>query len=293
MMRTVLVTGSSSGFGRVTVETLARAGDSVFAAMRDITGRNRGPADELRGLAAHEHLAIHVVEMDIADDASVEAAVRKVLDEVGHLDVIVNNAGIFASGYLESFTPEDLAKVFDLNVLGAMRVNRAVLPHMRARRGGLLVHISSVAGRTPFPFSVPYAASKAALEFLAEGYRYELSALGIDVAIIQPGTYPTPLFEKTLHREDPRRQAGYEEVAETKDRLLDGLQRVTQDPKAPDPLEVAEAILRVLDMPPGRRPLRTVIDRNDQGVTKINHVAETTQAKLFHELGIDDLLSIS
>lgn len=147
MDKTILVTGSSSGFGRLMVETLARQGYAVFAGMRAPAGKNAPAADEIRALAQREHLSAHVVEMDVTDDASVEQAIESIVGITGRLDVVVNNAGIAYSGPLEAFTIDQIQDQFDTNVFSVLRVNRAVLPHMRRQGSGLLLQIGSLAGR--------------------------------------------------------------------------------------------------------------------------------------------------
>src|SRR5260221_2887206 len=193
MEQTILVPGSYSCFGRLTVETLARQGYRVFAGMRTAAGKNAPAAEELRTLAQREQLALHIIEIDITDDASVEQAIASLVGITGRLDVVVNNAGIAYSGPLEAFTLEQVQQQFETNVFGVLRVNRAALPHMRRQGSGLLLQIGSIAGRLALPFQGLYAATKLGLEGLTDTYRDELAPFGIDAAIIEPGTYPTPI----------------------------------------------------------------------------------------------------
>lgn len=146
MNTVVLITGASTGFGRVAAETLARRGFTVFATMRDTSGANASNCEALQSLANRERSALHVVDLDVTQDASVEQAVQRVLDEAGRIDVVINNAGIGALGVTEAYTIEQVQQLFDVNVYGAVRVNRAVLPAMRRQRSGLLIHVSSAAG---------------------------------------------------------------------------------------------------------------------------------------------------
>src|SRR6266704_3670417 len=208
MAQTMLVTGSSSGFGRLTVETLARQRYTVFAGMRAVAGKNAPAAEELRALAQREHLALHIIEIDITDDASVEQAIASLVGITGRLDVVVNNAGIAYSGPLEAFTLKQVQQQFETNVFGVLRVNRAALPHMRRQGSGLLLQIGSIAGRLALPFQGLYAATKFALEGLTESYRYELAPFGIDAALIEPGTYPTPMRWPTRSPESSPNQRG-------------------------------------------------------------------------------------
>jgi NAD(P)-dependent dehydrogenase (short-subunit alcohol dehydrogenase family) len=209
MVQTILVTGSTSGFGRLTVETLARQGYIVFAGMRAMAGKNAPAAVELRTLAEQEHLALHVVELDITDEDSAVRAIESIVGITGRLDVVVNNAGMSYIGPLEAFTLEQVQQQFDTNVLGVWRVNRAALPQMRLQGSGLLLQIGSVVGRLAFPFLGLYGATKFALEGLTEAYRYELAPFGIDAAIIEPGTYPTAISAKRQVAADTERFALY------------------------------------------------------------------------------------
>jgi NAD(P)-dependent dehydrogenase (short-subunit alcohol dehydrogenase family) len=240
MAQTMLVTGSTSGFGRLTVETLARQGYTVFAGMRAVAGKNAPAAEELRALAEREHLALHIIEIDITDDAS----------------VVVNNAGIAYSGPLEAFTLEQVQQQFDTNVFGVLRVNRAALPHMRRLGSGLLLQIGSIAGRLALPFQGLYAATKFALEGLTESYRYELAPFGIDAAIIEPGTFPTPIAAKRQIAADTQRTALYQAAL---DAFTTPFFAENRSATPPDPQEVADAVARVIAQPAGERPLHTVV----------------------------------
>jgi NADP-dependent 3-hydroxy acid dehydrogenase YdfG len=190
MSKTILITGASSGFGRDTAETLFRAGHTVYASMRGTQGKNREAAEALR------KLGIMTVELDVSNDASVEAGVKKVLLEAGKIDVLVNNAGVMSAGVTEAFTAEQAKVIFDTNVIGLLRVTRAVLPSMRQQRDGLVINIGSVLGRVTLPFLGIYGASKMAVEALTDSLRYEVSQLGVDVVEVQPSAYPTNLFDQ-------------------------------------------------------------------------------------------------
>jgi NAD(P)-dependent dehydrogenase (short-subunit alcohol dehydrogenase family) len=257
----ILVTGASSGFGALTVRTLARQGHTVFAGMRQPTGHNAPAARELTTLAARAGLAVHVLELDVTHEAGVESAVHQVVQAAGRLDVVVNNAGVLYTGPLEAFTLDQVYAQFDVNVFGVLRVNRAALPYMRAQRAGLLVQVGSITGRIAFPFAGLYAASKFALEGLTEAARLELADAGIDVAIVEPGTYPTPLAAKRVLAADARRLAAYPAAAGGRTPISQQLQAalLSADGGALDPQEVAAAIAALIAMPAGTRPLRTVV----------------------------------
>jgi NAD(P)-dependent dehydrogenase (short-subunit alcohol dehydrogenase family) len=190
----VLITGSSTGFGRLIAETLARRGHTVFATMRDIQGRNATNATEIRALAEKESLPLHVLELDVTNDASVDQAVRKSIEQAGRVDVAINNAGYGLIGLAEAVTTEQARQIMDTNFFGSVRVNRAVLPYMRRQRSGLLLHVSSGAGRLVIPTFSFYCASKFAMESLAEAYHYELAQQGIESSIVEPGAYQTSVF---------------------------------------------------------------------------------------------------
>src|SRR5436189_270801 len=175
MSKTILITGASSGFGRDTAETLHRAGHTVYASLRDAQGKNREAAEALR------KLGIKTVELDVSDDESVEGGVKSVLAEAGTIDVLVNNAGVGSAGVTEAFTAAQAKVIFDTNVIGLLRVTRAVLPSMRQKRDGLIINIGSILGRVTFPFFGIYGASKMAVDALTDSLRYEVSQLGVEV----------------------------------------------------------------------------------------------------------------
>ena len=256
MEQTILVTGSTSGFGHLTVETLARQGYRVFAGMRAAAGKNAPAAEELRALAQREQLALQVVEIDVTHDASVERAIAEIIETTDRLDVVVNNAGISYIGPLEAFTPEQVRQQFETNVFGVLRVNRAVLPQMRKQGSGLLLQIGSIAGRLAMPYLGLYAATKFAVEGLTESYRYELAPFGIDAAIIEPGTYPTTISANRQVAADAERLALYQAGLEA---FMVRFYAENRSATPPDPQEVADAIAHVIAQPAGERPLRTIV----------------------------------
>src|SRR5260221_10346789 len=256
MAQTILVTGSTSGFGRLTVETLARQGYIVFAGMRAAAGKNAPAAEALRALAQREALALQTIEIDVTDDASVERAIAEIIETIGRLDVVVNNAGVSYSGPLEAFTLEQVRQQFETNVFSVVRVNRAALPQMRTQGSGLLLQIGSIAGRLAMPYLGLYGATKFALEGLTESYRYELGPFGIDAAIIEPGTYPTSISANRQVAADAERFALYEA---SMDVFMAAFYAENRSATPPDPQEVANAVVSVIAQPAGERPLRTVV----------------------------------
>ncbi len=280
----VLVTGSSSGFGRLTVETLARRGKRVFASMRGIAGKNAAARAEIEAVAQKETLAVEVVELDVTDDRSVENAIAEIIRRAGRIDVVVNNAGVGCMGITEGFTLAQVRLLFETNFFGAVRVNRAVLPHMRQQGAGLLVHITSVAGRIVFPYLGPYCATKFALEAMAEAFHHDLAPLGVESVLIEPGVYHTSIGANAFRAEDTQRLEEYgalqEKVKETG--------RTFQGYVAPDPQEVADAVADVIAVAPGRRPLRTLVGPDAKFAGRLNQLATQVQEQELRYLGLGD-----
>ena len=288
----VLITGASSGFGRRAGETLTRSGYRVFATMRGVNGKNAGAAEELLEWGKRERGSLHVIEMDVQNEDSVQKAVHSITGSGYPIDVVVNNAGIGVGGLLESTTMYQVKEIFDVNVFGAHRVNRGVLPEMRRRKSGLIIHITSPAGRICFPFMGIYSASKFALEALAESYHFELAPFGIDSVIIETGAYPTGIQNKAAFSFDSERTAEYGEVAGVAEELLAGLRKFADHANGPDPQEVADAIKRLIETPAGERPLRTVVGRlTTQGVEVLNQAAEKSHRQCWEASGWNNLLS--
>jgi NAD(P)-dependent dehydrogenase (short-subunit alcohol dehydrogenase family) len=277
----VLITGSSTGFGRRFTETLARKGHTVFATMRDPGGRNAKNASEIRGLAEKNSLPIHVLELDVTNDASVERAVAAVVARAGRIDVAINNAGYVVSGLAEAVTTEQAQRLMDTNFLGAVRVNRAVLPQMRRQRSGLLMHISSVAGRITAPSMGFYCASKYALEALAESYSYELASQGIESVIVEPGQYETPIFGSIVTGADEARANTYGAVKEIPAKVQAALSSTAGNAQ-----EVADAVLRIIETPAGEKQMRYLVVPQDFGVEEINALAKRVQAKVLEAFGL-------
>jgi NAD(P)-dependent dehydrogenase (short-subunit alcohol dehydrogenase family) len=259
MKKVVLITGTSTGFGRDAAERFARRGHHVFATMRESTGRNAEHRDALDQLAGAEGLALDVLDLDVTDEASVERAVRLALEKAGRLDVVINNAGYAGVGVTEAYTPAQFEQMFAVNVFGVVRVNRAVLPSMRRQRSGLLIHVSSGAGRCVVPAMASYCASKFALEAIADAYRFELLPFGIDAVLVEPGIYRTPIFDRAAPPADVARLEEYGAAGEYADRVLGVFQAVIGAPDAPGSEEVAETFVRLAEMPAGDRPFRTVV----------------------------------
>jgi len=280
----VLITGSSTGFGRLIAETLARKGYQVFATMRDAKGRNAAAVGELADLAHRESLSLQVLELDVTDDLSAEAAVSKILLQCGRLDVLVNNAGFGIMDLCETVTMAQAQRQFDTNFFGVLRMNRAVLPAMKRQGSGLLLHVSSGAGRLAIPGMGLYCASKFAMEALAEVYRYELAAQGIDSVVIEPGAYATPIMTRLETGEDSSRKTGYGEMAEVPERIKQRIARSRANPQ-----EIADLVLQIIEMPAGQRLMRYRVGPGGPGVHRINALTDEVQVELLEAFGVTEL----
>lgn len=285
MAQTVLVTGSNSGFGRLTVETLARQGYIVLAAMRAINGRNTTAAQELREFAERERAVVHPIEVDITDDASVEQAIPAAVAITGRLDVVFNNAGTSAFGPLEAFSSEQAQSLFATNVLSVLRLNRAAVPFMRQQGSGLLIQVGSIIGRVAVPFLGLYGATKFALEGITESYRRELAPFGIDAAIIEPGTFPTAIARNRQLAADTERLGLYQTAI---DAFTTPFFAATRSVTPPNPQDVADGVARLIAMPAGTRPLRVVVATAEQSAAPqaLNDANEQAAHSFYTALGL-------
>jgi NAD(P)-dependent dehydrogenase (short-subunit alcohol dehydrogenase family) len=286
MSKTILITGASTGFGRDTAETLAHARHTVFASMRDPQGKNREHARALR------KQGIEVVELDVSSDASVDRAVKEVLARARRIDVLVNNAGVASAGVTEAFTPEQAKVVFNTNVVGLLRTIRAVMPSMRQQHEGLIINVGSILGRVTFPFFGIYGASKFAVEALTDSLRYEVSQLGIDVALVQPSAYPTPMYAKVQQPEDAERAVAYGAVGEIPGAMFEHFTTMFQAPDGPNPHDVAEAIAKLVALPKGARAARTVVGAAF-GSDAVNEQTAPVQAHVIEALGLGHLAKVA
>lgn len=258
MNKVVLITGSSTGFGRTAAEALARRGYTVFATMRDISGRNSSHRQALESLAKTESLPLRVVEMDVSSDDSVSLAIETILKQTERIDVVINNAGIAALGITEAYTIAQMHRLFEVNFFGVARVNRAVLPTIRRQRDGLLIHVSSAAGRLVPAYLGIYCASKFALEALADTYRFELAPFGVDSIIVEPGIHRTPILESFQTPDDEQRAAEYRPDRDYAARVRGVFDAANAAPETPGPEQVVDAFIELIEMPAGTRPFRTV-----------------------------------
>jgi NAD(P)-dependent dehydrogenase (short-subunit alcohol dehydrogenase family) len=294
MKKIILVTGASSGFGALTARRLADAGHTVYASMRETQGRNALQVEEAARYANDNGVDLRTVELDVLSDASAENAIAQIMRETARIDVVVHNAGHMVFGPTEAFTPEQLITQYDVNVVGTQRVNRAVLPHLRRQRNGLLVWVgsSSTRGGTP-PYLAPYFAAKAAMDSVAVSYSTELSLWGIETSIVLPGAYTsgTNHFAHSGKPADAARAAEYESgpYAGLPDQILEGLKSL--EPADADVADVAAAIVRVIGLPHGQRPFRVHVDPSQDGAEAVNAVGDRVRREMYRNLGLESLLT--
>jgi NAD(P)-dependent dehydrogenase (short-subunit alcohol dehydrogenase family) len=294
MKQVIAITGASSGFGELAARELAKAGHTVYASMRETKGRNATQVEAAKKFARENKVDLRTVELDVASQESVDAAIQQIVREGGRLDVVIHNAGHMVFGPAEAFTPEQLAELYDVNVLSTQRVNRAALPQLRKQKRGLVVWVSSssAAGGTP-PYLAPYFAAKAGMDALAVAYARELTRWGIETSIIVPGAFTggTNHFAHAGSPADQARAAEYEAgpYAGFANDVLKGFSSIV--PADADVSAVADAIVKVVDAPFGRRPFRVHIDPSQDGAEVVNAVSDRVRVELLRRIGLGDLLS--
>ena len=282
MSKNILITGCSTGFGFDAAKYLSDKGHHVYASMRGVDGKNAEAASALSNYAESESVAIDVLDLDVTSDDSVNAAVA----QIPSVDVLINNAGLGYGGPIEAFTTEQFQQQMDVNVTGTFRVASAVLPGMRAQRSGLIIQVSSVAGRFASPGFGIYHASKWALEGLSESWRYELAPLGIDVVLVEPGPFSTNFFANVNPAMEDQLMADYVHVGEFSVGLGEAFMKLFEDENAPtDPMVVVKIFEDLIDAPNGTRPLRTIAGL-DFGCQAINDAAEPHRKALLDSFEI-------
>lgn len=296
MSQVILITGASSGFGRMMANALAGAGHPVYASMRGLTGKNAHLAGEIATYAAEHKVDLRTVDLDVQSEESAAAAMSTIISEHGRLDVLIHNAGHMVYGPSEAFTPEQLAALYDVNVLGTQRVNRAALPYMRKAKRGLLVWIgsSSSVGGIP-PYLAPYFAAKAGMDHMAVSYARELAPFGIETSIVVPGAFTsgTNHFAHAGTPADTARVAEYEAglPKNFSDNLLASMSKAI--PADADPNLVADAVVGVVNMPFGERPFRVVVDPASDGSAVAFAVIDRLREEYLRLIGFDGLLKPS
>lgn len=288
MKKTVVLTGASGGFGKLIIEQLIKDGHTVIATMRDIQQKNKKLAEYFTGLGSP------VVELDVTSDSSVSQAISKILSTHKKIDVLLNNAGTGVVGLQECFTTEDWKKIFEVNVFGVQRVCRAVIPHMRSNKEGLIINTSSLLGRMTVPFYGPYNASKWALEAMSENYRSELSQQGIEVCIVEPGGYPTTFINNLVRPSDSSRANEYGDLGQMAEGFLKGFEQALAANPKQDPKQVADAFSQIISQKKGSRPFRTVVDNMGMGtpIEPYNKSLEQLTSGIYGAFGIGHLLKV-
>jgi len=281
--KSILITGCSSGFGRLAAEHFARAGAKVFATMRRMP---RAEADELRMMALNEKLDMQVIEIDVTSDRSVDEGCKQaLLASGGRIDVLINNAGISYAGPIEIQDMDATRHLFETNVFGPHRMARALLPAMREAGSGQIINVSSQLGRVIVPAYGQYSPTKFALEAMSEQMAYELVPQNIDVTIIEPGGYPTEIWENSqantlelLGRADEAHLAGY-------GAMIEQLRARSGGGGTTDPMDIPRAMAQVIAMPPGTRPLRRAVHPGTKPQLAINDLTAKVQVGWLGESG--------
>ncbi len=282
----VLITGTNSGFGWLTAQSVAAFGHQVYATMRDTDGKN---SEKAKALSAIENIT--VMDVTLTDDESVKHFIDTIIANEGTIDVLVNNAGFSMSGVAESFTTPDVQAVFDVNVFAPWRLIKQVLPAMRKQADGLIINVTSGFGRVSFPFAAVYSASKFGLEGLSEGLHYELRPLGVDVAIVEPGAFPTEMSQKTRPASDTSVFEGYGVIAEIPNKMMTAIGGLIQTHN-PNPQDVADAIVKLIGSEKGKRPLRTVVDQiTGEYIEAANQAIAAQYEKGLTLFGMGELIS--
>ncbi|MBB5888328.1 SDR family oxidoreductase [Lactovum miscens] len=291
----IIITGASSGFGALTARALAKTGHIVYAGMRNTLTRNANRVAEVEQFAKDNKVSISAIEMDVSSQESVNEAISRIeVEQSNGIDIVIHNAGHMVTGALEAFTPEQLGELYDINVLSAQRVNKAVLPAMRSRKQGLIIWVSSssVKGGTP-PYLGPYFAAKAGMDSIAVSYAAELSQFGIETSIVVPGSFTngTNHFANSGYPDNKEVQKIYDQkypnLMENVSLKLAGL-----FPDGADVSLVSDEIVRIVNLPKGKRPYRTHIDPADDGSEAVSNVADGTRSNFLKRIGLEYLLSV-
>lgn len=288
MNKKVIITGASGGFGKLITHQLLANGHQVAATMRSVSGKNKSIAEELETAGAI------IVEIDVTSDDSVTNGVKEAIEKLGGLDVLINNAGVGVSGIQELFTTVDMKALFDINVFGVHRMNRAALPYLRKQGKGLIINFSSLLGRITIPFYGPYNATKWAVEAMSENSRSELSQFGIETCIVEPGGYPTSFMTNLMTPSDDSRNEGYGDFIHAPKASFESFEAALKNNPAQNPENVATAVTGLLDMEHGQRPFRTVVDNMGMGdpINGYNdHLAKVTEG-IYAAFGTSQLLKV-
>ncbi|WCT14264.1 SDR family oxidoreductase [Mucilaginibacter jinjuensis] len=274
MSKIILITGTSTGFGKLMTTTLANAGHKVLAGMRDTDGKNKSVAQDLEALTN-----VEVVDLDVTEDSSVTKAFELVLRKYGTIDILINNAGVNGFGLLEAYSINQIKAMFEVNFYGVIRTYQAVLPVMRKQKNGLIINITSGASGHTLPFMIPYLAAKFGVESITEGLQEELRKFNIENVSIQPGAYPTEMNNGSkagIHADNPEIAKEYEpEASEMLNALGTAFHKKMAEYQV-NPQTVADGVLKLVNMESGTRPLRYPLDAIAEGTDLefINYRAE-------------------
>ncbi|HKL06743.1 MAG TPA: SDR family oxidoreductase [Roseovarius sp.] len=282
--RTIAITGASSGFGRAAVRAFADRGDRVWGTMRDTAGRNAAKKAELEAYSPR----ITIAEMDVTSDASVAEGFAAILAH-GPIDILINNAGIMYIGMTEAYSVAQAAEQMETNYFGAIRAMQAVLPSMRAADSGLIINTSSIAGRVSVPFFGTYCATKHALEAYSQSLRYEVAPFGVDIALVEPGPFPSNLLAAGKPPAHQDVLTSYGNLGDVPTTMIAGFADMLASDQAPDPQLVVDTYLALADAKPGKRPTRTVVGIT-WGVDEINAFTQPRQDALLQEMQLDGVL---
>lgn len=293
MSNIIVITGASSGFGALTARALADAGHTVYAGMRETTGRNAPQVQAAADYATEHDVDLRAIEMDVNSQQSVNAAITQIETEHGRIDVLIHNAGHMVVGPAEAFTPEQLAELYNVNVLSTQRVNRAALPGMRHRGEGLVLWVSSssVKGGTP-PYLSPYFAAKAGMDSLAVSYAAELARWGVETSIVVPGSFTsgTNHFAHSGRPADITVETDYEmKYAGLMEQVAGKLAALA--PEGADASLVSDEITRLVALPTGQRPFRVHVDPAKDGSEEVSEVADRVRREFLTRVDLADLLT--
>ena len=282
-MKTILVTGSSNGFGYLTVLTLARKGYNVWATMRDSNGKNKSKKEELEKIASNENISITVAELDVTSDNSTRNLSDRISsEEQNGIDVLINNAGIMYVGITEAYSLDQAQEQFDTNFFGVIRTTKAFLPLLKKSSDGMIINISSLAGRLVFPYFGIYCASKFALEAYAEALSYELKPFEVDVSIIEPGPYPSGLLFSGPKEDDVSTLNTYGEIANVPKAMLENFEQFYKSDDAPNPQEIPNSVVSLIESQKGNRALRQAVGI-DYNTNELNKKTSPIQKSLIKD----------
>lgn len=261
MSKKVLVTGTSTGFGKLIAVTLAKEGYSVVATMRHVGTHNGSVAAEL-----HKLSNVEVIDMDVTNTTSVNVAIEKTLTKYGQIDVLVNNAGIAAVGLLEATSIEQMKSIFEVNLWGYIRTIQAVLPAMRTQKSGLIINLSSSFGILSVPYMAPYVGTKYAIEGMTESLQYEVKKYGIEAVTVMPGPFPTEIARRSKSADRPEIVSAYGEAETGKIQQFGAMMYAKMMEHQMDNQEVADAVKKVIGLAAGTRPAQTLVSRIGGGI---------------------------